>query len=333
MPKEKSINPAQAQRKAEKAKAVKKGMLSSLSPPNPAFPVYPIGSRIQLTSHSGKAEAATRRTEKLARRNPERLQTQLDSLTAIEASGTKLTAHEARLKDELEKDLKAVRKARETLGDKAPVLGRGAGDRGDRDRGDRDGGRGGGVLGKRRRDGGRGEESDSDVPEEVAGVPMPRDTPPPIPKEVLDKWYQARRDRWAANNPAAAREQGVRRGGEGSSANAMPLGGNARDVGTGGREEERKVPPKPVVEAKTVYEAAPAIRDLRREAVSAFVPAAVRAKMEKAGGRGGLVEEKEAEELERGGYWKGGGGVGEEGGGKSESKRVTIEEVEDEDAR
>jgi hypothetical protein len=87
-----------------------------------------------------------------------------------------------------------------------------------------------------------------------------------------------------------------------------------------------------VVEAKTVYEAAPAIRDLRREAVSAFVPAAVRAKMEKAGGRGGLVEEKEAEELERGGYWKGGGG-GDEGDGKSESKKVTMEEVEDEDAR
>ncbi|OBT68455.1 hypothetical protein VE03_02946 [Pseudogymnoascus sp. 23342-1-I1] len=298
MPKEKSINPAQAQRKAEKAKAVKKG----------------------------KAEAQTRRTEKLARRNPERLQTQLTSLLAVEDSGGKLTAHEARLKEELEKDLKAVRKARETLGDKAPVLGRRRDDgEGGRD-GGRDGGRGGGVLGKRRRDGGRGEESESDVPEEVAGVPMPRDTPPPIPKEVLDKWYQARRDRWAANNPQAAQDRG--RGGEGSSANAMPLGANAREVGTGGREERR--PKAPPVEAKTVYEAKPAIRDLRREAVSAFVPAAVRMKMEKAGGRGGLVEEAEAEALERGGYWKGGGGG--KGDGKEESKRVTLEEVEDEDA-
>ncbi|KFY73662.1 hypothetical protein V499_06264, partial [Pseudogymnoascus sp. VKM F-103] len=105
MAKEKSINPAQAQRKAEKAKAVKKG----------------------------KAEAQTRRTEKLARRNPERLQTQLSSLLAIESSGTKLTAHEVRLKEELEKDLKAVRKARETLGDKAPAFGRGGGDREGRD--------------------------------------------------------------------------------------------------------------------------------------------------------------------------------------------------------
>ncbi|KAL5353312.1 hypothetical protein ACLOAV_001348 [Pseudogymnoascus australis] len=304
MPKEKSINPAQAQRKAEKAKAVKKG----------------------------KAEAQTRRTEKLSRRNPEHLQTQLSSLIAVEESGIKLTAHEVRRKEELEKDLKAVRKAREKLGDKAPVLGRRLDDGGgDRD-GGRDWGRGGGVLGKRRRDGGRGEESESDVPEEVAGVPMPWDTPPPIPKEVLDKWYQARRDKWAANNPQAKdRGRGEGRGGEGSSANAMPLGANAREVGTGGREEERR--PRataPVVEAKTVYEAAPAIRDLRKEAVSAFVPAAVRKKMEKAGGRGGLVEEAEAEELERGGYWKGGGGG--EGDGKEESKRVTVEEVEDEDA-
>lgn len=226
-----------------------------------------------------------------------------------------------------------MRKARETLGDKAPVLGRGGGDRGDR--GDRDGGRGGGVLGKRRRDGGRAEESESDVPEEVAGVPMPGDTPPPIPKEVLDKWYQARRDKWAANNPPAHERDAGRMGrrGEGSSANAMPLGANAREVGTGGREEERR-PAAPKVEAKTVYEAAPAIRDLRREAVSAFVPVAVRKKMEKAGGRGGLVGEGEAEELERGGYWKGGGGEGgDEGGGKEGSKRVTVEEVEDEDAR
>jgi len=44
------------------------------------------------------------------------------------------------------------------------------------------------------------------------------------------------------------------------------------------------------------------------------------------------VEEKEAEELERGGYWKGGGG-GDGGDGKSEPKKVTMEEVEDEDAR
>lgn len=240
-----------------------------------------------------------------------------------------------RLKEELEKDLKAVRKARETLGDKAPVLGRRRDDGGDGGGRDRDGGRGGGVLGKRRRDGGRGEESESDVPEEVKGVPMPGDTPPPIPKEVLDKWYQARRDRWAANNPQSHDRQ-AGRGGEGSSANAMPLGANAREVGTGGAETTRR-PKAPAVEAKTVYEAAPAIRDLRREAVSAFVPAAVRAKLEKAGGRGGLVEEAEAEELERGGYWKG-QGQGEEGGGgdgdKGEgSKRVTMEEVEDEDAR
>jgi len=35
MPKEKSINPAQAQRKADKAKAIKKGMLMDKSQPFP----------------------------------------------------------------------------------------------------------------------------------------------------------------------------------------------------------------------------------------------------------------------------------------------------------
>jgi hypothetical protein len=222
-----------------------------------------------------------------------------------------------------------VRKARETLGDKAPALGR---RQDDGERGaDRDGGRGGGVLGKRRREG-RPEDSDSDVPEEVVGIPMPRDTPPPIPKEVLDRWYQARRERWAQNNPQA-RDVG-RAHGAGSSANALPLGANARNVGRGSAEPEGVRRVEPVTEAKTVYEAAPAIRDLRRDAVSAFVPAAVRAKMEKAGGRGGLVGEGEAEELERGGYWKGRDGEGEEGKEvEKKPKRVTVEEVEDEDAR
>jgi hypothetical protein len=224
------------------------------------------------------------------------------------------------LLEELERDVKAVRKARETLGDRAPTFKREGG-------GFREGGRDGGILGKRRRD--DAENSGSDVPEDVASIPMPRDTPPPIPKEVLDKWYSARRERNAFNQQ---QQQGGR--GAGTNANNMPLGGNARLIGKGvedGTEEATRVP-TPVVEAKTVYEAAPAIRDLRKEAVSAFVPAAVRLKMEKAKGKGGLVEPEEADALEREGYL--GGKVGEAGQKEDDSsgpRGVMMEEVEDED--
>jgi hypothetical protein len=55
------------------------------------------------------------------------------------------------------------------------------------------------------------------------------------------------------------------------------------------------------VEAPTVYEAKPVIRDLRKEAVS-FVPAAVRAKLDKSKGVGGFVEPEEMDKLEKAGY-------------------------------
>ncbi|KAI1472407.1 WW domain binding protein 11-domain-containing protein [Daldinia caldariorum] len=239
MPKEKNFNPVQAQRKAEKAKALKKG----------------------------KAEAAARRNEKLAKRNPDRIQKQIDDLKKITSSGGKLTKHEESVLEGLERDLKAVTKAREALGDKAPSFGRSSGPRGD---GQRDNN----VLGKRRRGGGDdGLSSDSDVPEDVRNIPMPRDTPPPIPKEILDKWYAKRR---AARN-----------------ANDTPLGG-----------QDKQPPPSAPVESKTVYEAKPIVRDLRKEAVSAFVPTAVRMKMEKSKGHGGLMEPEEADRLEKEGYLK-----------------------------
>lgn len=71
----------------------------------------------------GKAEAQSRRNEKLARQNPDRLQKQLDDLKAIESGGGNLNNHEKTVLEGLEKDIKAVRKARETLGDAAPKLG------------------------------------------------------------------------------------------------------------------------------------------------------------------------------------------------------------------
>ncbi|KAI9729500.1 MAG: hypothetical protein M1818_008500 [Claussenomyces sp. TS43310] len=294
MPKERSINPAQAQRKAEKAKAIKKG----------------------------KAEQVTRRNEKLARRNPDRSQKQLDDLKAIETSGGKLTSHERKMLEELERDVKAVRKAREALGDRAPPLKSGFG-------GGRDGagGRGGGVLGKRRRDWDDGESDESDVPEDVKAIPMPRDTPPPIPREIMDRWHKSRRERYGGG--------AGERGGQGTSANITPLGGPDRrgvvqTSGTGSGSDSAMV--TPVVEAKTVYEAGPAIRDLRKEAVSAFVPAAVRMKMEKMKGVGGLVEPEEADRLEKEGYLAQ-ASAGEKAQDRAEQgpRAVMMEEVEDND--
>lgn len=305
MVKEKSINPAQAARKAEKAKAIKKG----------------------------KAELASRRTDKLAKKNPDRLQKQLDDLKAIGANGGKLTTHEQRMVEELEKEIKQVKKAREALGDKAPAQGRGGGDRTFAD-----GGRGGGVLGKRGRDGQRRNNGDSDsdeVPEEVRDIPMPRDTPPPISKEVLDKWYQARRDKWAAAHPdQQPRERHA--GASGQGANSTPLGANARampdrscsDAGPSAGTSI-SAPSKPAVEVKTVYESAPVLRDLRKEAV-AFVPTVVRQKIAKVKGQGGLVEPEEADKLEKAGYVPGGGQEAAQEEPRN-PKAVTMEEVEDDE--
>lgn len=221
-----------------------------------------------------------------------------------------------------------MKKAREALGDAAPKFGAGARGEGGSRGGFGAGGRGGGVLGKRRRD---EEESDgSDVPEDVRSIPMPRDTPPPIPKEVLDKWYQARRER-----------TGRERDSRGTNANNTPLGQNDRRArhldGLPDRPAASEVEhSRPLLEAKTVYEAKPIVRDLRKEAV-AFVPAAVRVKLEKGRGVGGLVEPEEADQLEREGYMGAQRAVYEERTGEDEqattygSKGVMMEEVDDED--
>lgn len=221
-----------------------------------------------------------------------------------------------------------MKKARENLGDSAPKFS--SGPRGDREGGRGGfGGRGGGVLGKRRRE--EEESSEEDVPEDVKAIPMPRDTPPPIPKEVLDKWYQKRRERMGHTNNGG---EGGGGGGRGTSANNTPLGDNARIPE---RDWTAPVNKQPVREVKTVYEAKPIVRDLRKEAVS-FVPAAVRAKLDKSKGVGGLVEPEEADILERAGYLKIHGSEGrdvtmEEGASNNAppSRTVAMEEVEDED--
>ena len=152
---------------------------------------------------------------------------------------------------------------------------------------------------------------------------MPRDTPPPIPKEVLDQWYEKRR---ASRN-----------------ANDTPLG---QSRGHESKQEENTPAPTPAVESKTVYEAKPVVRDLRKEAVSAFMPTAVRMKMQKGSGQGGLMEPEEADQLEREGYLRTDpksassppdptgptGPTGPSGpSGSTGPQKVTMEEVEDEE--
>ncbi|KAF2453433.1 WW domain binding protein 11-domain-containing protein [Lineolata rhizophorae] len=211
---DRALNPAAAARKAEKAKALKKS----------------------------KAQVTAQRNEKLARRNPERLQRQIDELKALEARGEVLRPRDKQTLQELEKDVRAIRRAREALGDNAPQFPQ------RRERREGDGQRGGGnegcVLGKRTRDGHRVQRrrsssvSSSDTDPDARGIPMPRDTPPPIPRR--------RRNRDHGQVPQ--------------------------------HEGLHALPPKPdsAPEApKTVYSAAPQIRDLRKEATSKFVPVAV----------------------------------------------------------
>ena len=156
MAKEKNYNPVQEQKKADKAKALRKQ----------------------------KATVQAQRNEKLARRNPVRIQRDIDQLKDLDQSGA-LRPHERQRLTELEKDLAAVNKARTALGDKAPQFKPERrhddfGNRGGREAGR---GRGGGVLGKRTRDGQRKEDDSSDTDADVANIPMPRDTPPPIPRQ------------------------------------------------------------------------------------------------------------------------------------------------------
>jgi hypothetical protein len=151
MPKERSINPVAAQHKADKQKALAKN----------------------------KKQVQSQRNEKLARRNPERLEKQIDELKELEARGV-LRPKDKETLTSLEKDLRGVKRAREALGDAAPKFAErrdyGGGDVRQEQRERRQG------LGKRRRDEVEvAHDSGSETDPEVRSIPMPRDTPPPIP--------------------------------------------------------------------------------------------------------------------------------------------------------
>lgn len=246
--KERSVNPAQQQRKQEKAKALKKG----------------------------KAELQARRNEKLARRNPDRLQRQIDDLKALDQSGS-IKPRERQILEELEKDLRAVRKAREALGERAPEYGNKSGQAGREgvDNQNKDG-----ILGKRKWNGERKppwerdqkQSSGSETDESVRKIPMPKDTPPRIVRR--------------------------RNEGQGTSANAEPLSGSR------GGEKQPHHPSTihAVAQPQTTYESAPQIRDLRKEAIGRFVPNVVRKKQDTIKGAGKLVEPEELDRLELEGY-------------------------------
>lgn len=89
MAKEKNYNPVQEAKKAEKQKQIRKQ----------------------------KANLQTQRNEKLARRNPHRIQRDIDNLKELDQSGA-IRPHERQRLQELEKDLAAVNKARAALGTK-----------------------------------------------------------------------------------------------------------------------------------------------------------------------------------------------------------------------
>jgi hypothetical protein len=234
MAKEKNYNPVQEAKKAEKQKQIRKQ----------------------------KANLQTQRNEKLARRNPHRIQRDIDNLKELDQSGA-IRPHERQRLQELEKDLAAVNKARAALGDKAPVFKpeRQYNNNNDdnRERGAEQRDRRAGVLGKRSRDGQRKDTDSSDTDDDVKRIPMPRDTPPPIPKRFLQPEQD---DASAATTAAAAPE-----------------------------------PKKPTI----VYEAAPQVRDLRKEATK-FMPASVAQKMKLAKGEGRLLEPEEFDKLRDEGY-------------------------------
>jgi hypothetical protein len=237
--KERSINPAQQQRKADKAKALKKA----------------------------KNEQQHRRNEKLARRNPDRIQRQIDDLKALEESG-QIKPREKSALEELERDLRAVRKAREALGEKAPQYG--GNNRSQQPNRQNDNTTS--VLGKRQHNGERipprrRDSPASDTDDSVRRIPMPEDTPPPLPREHRRYFNQNQSQNQAQNQPQNQNTQ------------------------------------QPAQQVKTTYTAAPQLRDLKKEATSRFVPDIVRRKQDAVRGTAGLIEPEELDRLEAQGYY------------------------------
>ena len=132
------------------------------------------------------------------------------------------------------------------------------------------------VLGKRRRLQYEVHDADgsSETDESVRQIPMPEDTPPPIPP----RWH------WREGRQRSGRV------GTTIDANSTPLG----EVRGGAEREPHALSPRPEVkaQAQTVYESKAQVRDLRRDAVERFIPAVVQRKLgsKKLDGCGGQVD-------------------------------------------
>ncbi|KAF1808833.1 hypothetical protein P152DRAFT_442965 [Eremomyces bilateralis CBS 781.70] len=258
-----TVNPATAHLKSQKSRALKKS----------------------------KAAQATAREERLAHKNPVRLDRRIAELKDT----PDLKPREREELAKLERDVVMIRRAREKRGEEEEEEGKtDTRERKGDQRRDREEG---GVLGKRRREGewedrrprwegrrDRLEPESSDSDEEARMIPMPKDVEnmPPVP----------------------------RRRGPGRRPDER---GPPDDKGPDAPQGTHALPAKPVVAAppQTVYEGKAVLRDLRKEATR-FVPAAVRGKMAAARGEGRLVEPEEAERLEREGYLRGKRGEKEE---------------------
>ena len=189
-----------------------------------------------------------------------------------------------------------MKKASQSLGDKAPAFNsnRGGSDRGDRGKDGR-GGRGYYAgLGKRNRE--EVENSGGETDESVRKIPWPRDTPPPIPRQRRDD-----RSKHSTN------------------ANSEPLGvGRSLPTQEGPETEGPDTPLQAKPAPKITYESQPVVRDLRKEATARFVPNVVKRKIDATKGIGGrLLEEEEVEKLEKEGYGAGRSRSGDDSGGKS----------------
>ena len=118
-------------------------------------------------------------------------------------------------------------------------------------------------LGKRRRL--RYESHDADASSETDGsvsqIPMPQDTPPPIPP----RWH------WRVGRQRSGQV------GTTNNANTNPL----REARGGVDREPYALLPRPEVkaQAQTVYESKAQVKDLRRKAVEMFTPAVVQRKL------------------------------------------------------
>lgn len=234
MPKERSYNPAAAQRKADKQKEIAKN----------------------------KRNLQNQRNEKLAKRNPERLQKQIDELKELDGRGG-LRPKDKETLAQLERDVKGIRRARDALGDAAPKFP--SHEHRERRNPRQEQLERRQQLGKRRREEEEAESSDSDP--EVRDIPMPRDTPPPIPRQERKPFVDPQ-------------------------------------VGPDGQRVPHALPAKPAAAPapQLVYTSAPQIRDLKKEATR-FVPSAVAQKKKQIKGQGRLLEAEEIEKLEKSGYY------------------------------